>query len=292
MQIAFVGKFSKLHDEEYIARSFEMLGHTVRRIPDHTSHRDIENILSRIHPKVLIYCKWEQPPELDRVIGALKREGMKTVCWVFDLYFNYTREWQVKTKRFFKSDYVFTTDGGNEHRWKELGINHHCVRQGIYAPECFIEENKPKHDVTFVGSDNPYYPERAALMQKLAERYDFAWYGRSDTDEIRGTKLNTIFSETKVVVGDSFPSPNYWSNRVVETLGRGGFLIHKDVPGLKEAYPHLVTYDGTLEDLKAKIDYYLTHEDERLDIVRRNHQWVKDNYTCEKQCQKLLSYIS
>lgn len=288
-KIAFIGKFGRLYDEEYIARSFEMLGCEVVRISQQMATHDIERILLKEKLDILLYCKWEQPVSLNETIDTLKREGVRTVCWLFDLYFNYQRERYMKNNRFFRSDYVFTTDGGNDHRWKELGINHFCVRQGIYAPECFIEESNPVYDVIFVGSENPYHPERTALMKELGLKYNFSWFGRRDTNEVRGTRLNSIFAETKVVVGDSVYSPNYWSNRVVETLGRGGFLIHKEVPGIKEEYPYLVTYDT---DLFEKIDYYLAHEDERKEIVQKNFEFVRDNYTMEKQCQKLLNFIS
>lgn len=289
MKIFFVGKFAKIHDEEYIARSFESLGHEVRRVEGHINFVDMNNLLNHQKPDILLYTKWEIHPETLRLCKIL---NIKTVCWLFDLYFDYVREYQVRNKTFFKSQYVITTDGGHDDQWKERGINHFCVRQGIYRDECKMLKPEPEIDVTFVGSESPVYPERNSQMVWLHKHYNFRWFGRHNTDEVRGEKLNMLFSRCKVVVGDSYYSPNYWSNRVVETLGRGGFLIHRDVPGIKEEYPDLVTYDGTLENLKEKIDYYLAHEQERLEIVKKNFEWVRDNYTMDKKCQELLNYIS
>lgn len=292
MKIAFIGKFGRLYDEEYIARSFEMIGHQVFRIPQHTSSRDIGDALTRIQPNLLLYCKWEQSRELDETISKLQLGGMKTVCWLFDLYFGYARQNQL-AKRFFRSDYVFTTDGGHDEEWKALGINHHCVRQGIYAPECFMQPFNPVYDVIFVGSENLYFPERTDMMTRLSAQFNFKWFGRTNTDELRGTELNDAFAHAKVVVGDSVYSPNYWSNRVVETLGRGGFLIHCDVPGITEEYPHLPTYrKGDLDDLESIIKTYLRLERDRHQLVQMNFEFVRDNYTMEKKCQELLSYIS
>jgi hypothetical protein len=291
MRIAFIGKFGKLHDEEYIARSFEMLGHTVIRIEERISNHDLRHVLLREIPDVILFCKWERPKELDEAFALLKHKGTKTVCWLFDLYFNYTREWQVSKRNFFRADVVCTTDGGNDHRWKEFGINHHTVRQGIYKDECFLVDSCPAIDVVFIGSESPVYPERTKTMLQLEQDYNFKWFGRKDTDELRGIALNRLFARSKIVVGDSFYSPNYWSNRVVETLGRGGFLIHREVEGIKEEYPYLVTYDGTYEDLKKMIDYYLSHEDERREIVQKNFEWVRDNYTMDKKCEELLKIL-
>lgn len=288
MTIAIIGKFTNLHDEEYIARSFEMIGHKVKRIPQNTSNHDIEQALLSSKPDILLYCKWEQPKELDNVIGNLKRNGMVTVCWLFDIYFNYTREHFVKTKPYFKSDFVFTTDGGNQNRFEEAGVNHKCVRQGIYREECvLLPFEELQHEIVFVGSDSPVYPERS----KIARELNAHWVGRKNTNEVRGMALNELYASTRVVIGDSWYSPHYWSNRIVETLGRGGFLIHRDVPGLKEEYPYLVTYDGTIEDLKGKMYFYRKNEAERREIIKKNFEWVKNNYTMEKKCQELINYV-
>lgn len=287
MRIVIIGKFHKLYDEEYIAKSFEMIGCEVIRIPQTMIGIDIILNLFKYKPDVILYAKWDCPLDVKNRIEQLQRNGTKTVCWLFDLYFGYTREFQVKNKSFFKSDYVFTTDGGHQKEFEELGINHKCVRQGIYKDDCYILPFKEiKYEIVFVGSYSPIYPERNELMQRLGVK----WIGKHNSDEIRGDKLNELYCETRIVVGDSFPSPFYWSNRVVETLGRGGFLIHKETEGLKEEYPYLVTYKDE-KDLLEKIDYYTKHEDERREIIINNFNWVKDNYTCEKQCQKILDSI-
>lgn len=287
MRIVIIGKFHKLYDEEYIAKSFEMIGCEVIRIPQTMIGIDIILNLFKYKPDVILYAKWDCPLDVKNRIEQLQRNGTKTVCWLFDLYFGYTREFQVKNKSFFKSDYVFTTDGGHQKEFEELGINHKCVRQGIYKDDCYILPFKEiKYEIVFVGSYSPIYPERNELMQRLGVK----WIGKHNSDEIRGDKLNELYCETRIVVGDSFPSPFYWSNRVVETLGRGGFLIHKETEGLKDEYPYLVTYKDE-KDLLEKIDYYTKHEDDRREIIINNFNWVKDNYTCEKQCQKILDSI-
>lgn len=289
MRIGIVGKFNLFHDEEYIARSFELIGHEVIRIdqtqPPETTHRKIT--LSKFD--VLLFTKWDFPKFMQT---AFERSKVKTVCWIFDLYWGYDRENLIPYAAYFKADYVFTTDGGNDKRWKKAGINHQTVRQGIYKDECFLAPLNNPNGIVFIGSENALFPERTAYMELLKKDYpDFQWLGRRNTNAIRGTDLNALYANKKIVVGDSVYSPNYWSNRVVETLGRGGFLIHKDVPGIKKEYPFLVTYDGTYTDLREKIDYYLKHEDERLEIVKKNFEWVRDNYTMEKKCADLISKL-
>lgn len=290
MKILYIAKFNKMWDEEYIARSFEMLGHEVGRVNEDTRPAQIKADIEYFKPDVLLFAKFRQACA-EEIINYCKAKGIKTVCWVFDLYWNYNREFQLKTPAF-KADLVVTTDGGNDEKWKERGINHVCIRQGIYRPECLIEEAEKEHDVVFIGTMNPYNKERNLILEQVNNDFSFKWFGKRDDNEVRGMKLNRLFAKSKIIIGDSVYSPHYWSNRVVETLGRGGFLIHAEVEGLKEAYPHLVTYKrGDYEDLRKKIDYYLKNEKEREAIIKLNHKWVLDNYTCDKQCEKLCQNL-
>lgn len=293
MKIAIIGRFQKMYDEEYIARSFEALGHTILRLPDNYGLRPIVARIKEFKPNLVMFTKLEVPEDGLLFIKTMREMGIKTVCWLFDLYWGYPREHRIRSQACFRADRVFTTDGGHQDKWEGIGINHQVVRQGIYKEECFLEKLDNPHGVVFVGSENPIYPKRFKTIDFIKKSYpDFRWYGRKLTDEMRGTNLNKLYATAKIVVGDSVYSPYYWSNRVVETLGRGGFLIHQDVPGLKEQYPNLVTYEkDNLVELRKKIDYYLSHETERLEIIQKNFEHVEKKYTMEKKCSELLNKL-
>ncbi len=289
-RITLIGKFNKLHDEEYIARSFEMIDCEVQRIPEKALTHQITGIIKEFNPDFVLATKMFIT-EPDKVLSFLKENNIKSVSWNFDLYWGYPRQERIFRTPGFKCDYVFTTDNGHQKEWESIGINHQCIRQGIYKPECVLVEGKPE-GVAFIGSFNSLYPYRQEMLRRVEKQFGLKWYGKDDTNELRGLELNNVFANTKVIVGDSVYSPNYWSNRVVETLGRGGFLIHQEVEGVKEEYPYLVTYKkGDLDDLCEKIKYYLEHEEERLEIVKKNFEWVRDNYTMDKKCKQLINNL-
>lgn len=294
MRISYIGKFYRLYDEEYIARSLEMLGHTVQRLPEKLLTHQFKGLIEEFKPDLVIMAKlFVTEPE--KLIAWLKEQKIPNISWTFDLYWDYAREDRIHKTWGFKADKVFTTDGGHDEQWKSVGIDHQTVRQGIFRPECFLEPLDNPHGIVFVGSVNPLFPERQDMLAAIKKEFtDFMWYGEKDTHEMRGLELNKLYSKTKVVVGDSVYSPYYWSNRVVETLGRGGFLIHQEVPGLKEEYPNLVTYKkGDLEDLKTKIKYYLDpkNEQERVNIIAMNWSKVHSDYTMDQKCIELLSKL-
>lgn len=284
-RLALIGKFNFLHDEEYIARSFEMIGCEVLRVNEKIDTNEMKQIIDSYKPHLVLWTKLavKQPTKIQEHC-----KKYKTACWVFDLYWGYyAREYKLSNHPAFKADFIFTTDGGHQKEFEKLGVNHHCVRQGIYKDECELLPFKEiEHEIVFVGSDNTAYPSRGQMVLELKAK----WFGKVGTKQIRGMELNELYSKSRIVIGDSYPSPYYWSNRVVETLGRGGFLIHKEVEGLKEEYPYLITYRD-IQDLKDKIRYYKENEEERQDIIKKNFEYVRDNYTCDKKCKKILDYV-
>lgn len=298
MNIAFIAKFSSWsYDEQNYASALERLGHNVYRVDDRYSLKDLMGMFEgplAVEPDLVIWFKFNVPGGRE-LREFFKKKNIPTVCWVFDLYWDYGREGRLLTSEAFKADYVFTTDGGHDKEFKQIGINHQCVRQGIDKNGCHLLPFQAKDDVIFVGSENYLNKNRTLQLGFIMNTYKdkFRWYGKFNTNEVRNEALNDLFAKTKIVIGDSVYSPYYWSNRVVETLGRGGFLIHQEVEGLKEEYPDLVTYPrGDYTELKRLIDYYMTHEDERRAIIVKNHEHVKKHYLMEHKCQELLNKLA
>lgn len=81
--------------------------------------------------------------------------------------------------------------------------------------------------------------------------------------------------------------------RVFDVLGCGGFLITNYQHEIAECFENgreLVIYED-IPDLIAKVNYYLTHENERLRIARNGYEKVKSEYTFEKRMKSILSDI-
>lgn len=299
MHICFIGSFAKIHDEEGIAQALERAGHTVSRRNEITlEHDDIKDIIDS-SPDMVLMAKFKNTIAIkDDLIRACKKKGIKTVVYVPDLFFGLGRELRVSSDPIFRADIVCTPDGGHEEKWKEKGVNHKVVRQGIPPEYCFVGKKKAlPYEIVFVGSHNPEFPYRTDLMRRLKQRYGerFHWIGRDYSDECRGSDLNDLYASVKVVVGDSVYSPYYWSNRIYETLGRGGCLIHPITEGLdKEFRPYVdfmpynySDYDG----LFHKIDYLLMRGDVRDDMRKNGMNTVKNKYTLDQRITQLLTYV-
>lgn len=216
-----------------------------------------------------------------------------TVSWLFDLYHDLPKEMgcqrSIKDNPFY-ADRVFMSDGG------EVGIQKETLRQGIHGPEAVLGRANVDHDVVFIGSDT--YFGRHKMIEFLKDTYGdrFAHYGIGGKPEVRGIELNNLIAGSKVVVGDSVYSPNYWSNRIYEVIGRGGFLLHPKVEGIDkefEHYKHFIPFErGNFEQIKEIVDYYISHDKEREKIRLAGFKYCKENYKYEDRCKILLQKVT
>jgi hypothetical protein len=221
-----------------------------------------------------------------------------------DLYAGLSRGNNLRADPFWRTRYVFTPDGGSEAFFIAQDIRHFYVKAGVYGSECHLAKPDPRYtcDVCFVGSYDyhPEWPYRRRLVEFLRDAYGtrFVKHGAPET-HVRGEDLNRLYASAKVVVGDSlcvgFDHPYYWSDRVYETLGRGGFLIHPYVFGMEDEFQdrrHLVYYPfGDFKLLRRLIDHYLAADAEREEIRRAGHEQVKASCTYVHRMRQVLGIL-
>ena len=306
-KIAFIGKFRKLYDEEGKALSLEKSGYEVLRFDEDTFNlsEDLNNqdILIRSNPDYVFYAKLRIPNQ-SQFMNTLKKNCIKTVCWVPDLYFGTPRENEVRQKYpMFQADYVFSTDGGNQHLFAESGINHYPLKDAIFPANCVTERqvknSKKRIDVLFVGGldMNFHGQNRYKLLNFLQNTYGdkFFWAGKNNTDEYREDKLTELIRSAKVIIGDCVESKNLWSNRLYETIGRGGLIIHPYVEGIEDHYTdgqHFITFErNNFNILKQKIDFFLDNPKDREEIILNGIKHTKENHTLDNRVSYIVDII-
>lgn len=281
-KIAYVGNFRPYWStENHIAKSLENIGKEVIRIQED----ELRN---------------NKIPECDLVLYTktwgidLTGVPYPVAMWHLDIYKGLAREKEI---RYWPNyDYVFTPDARN------LGENHHYMKAGVLKDECVdgTAREEFKTDIVFLGSYSIYHrewPHRKALIDFLQKTYGerFRLYPKDVSHPIWGQTKNDLFASAKIVVGDSLYTPHYWSDRIYETMGRGGFLIHPKIEGLEEEFEYGVDFVPyqywDFEGLKTKIDYYLSHNNEREEIRKHGQQTVRDHYTYDERAKQVLKII-
>jgi hypothetical protein len=146
------------------------------------------------------------------------------------------------------------------------------VREGLRVPSGNLLAGEI--DVVFVGSGDYHaeYPERDDLLRFLRDRYGdrFLHHGRGGFPVVREQALTDLYHAARVVVGDScfanqhtVRNARYWSDRIPETLGRGGRLLHPWIEGMADRawIGQLVTYrPGDWDSLGRAIDDRIDHD--------------------------------
>lgn len=309
LKIVFLGNFQVDYTSEtHHAASLESLGHTVVRLQETVaSSNEVLHEACAADLFVWVHTHgWNTPGDIGAAIRALRTAGVPTLSYHLDRWLGLRRQADMRpTEPYWSLDHFFTCDAAqadwlNEH----TNMRGHYLPAGVFGPECYMATPRTRFDVAFVGSRgyHPEYPYRPKLIDWLASTYGprFRHYGGGGLPTVRGADLNGVYADARVVVGDSlcldpdYPGM-YWSDRIYETLGRGGFLIHPRLKGLENHFSdeHVVLYEhGDLEQLRELIDYYLAHDSEREAIQRAGHEHVKANHTYAHRWAKILEIIA
>ena len=311
MRILEIGNFSvDFTTESDWAWTWEKLGHEVIRLQENKTTTDeiwkqAQNGADLVH--YVHTHGWETPGSfsIEELLKRLKLIGTPTIGIHLDYWRGLDREKDAGVHPWWKCEYIFTADGGSHEWYREKGINHYYLKAGVVERDCYLgaPQDKYKHDVIFVGSKG-YHPEwkyRPELIDFLTETYGdrFAHYGGDGLGTIRGKDLNDLYASAKVVVGDTlclgFNHPDYFSDRLFETTGRGGFLIFPDIKGIDECFitgEELILYKfGEFDQLKNLIDYFITADKTRERIKLAGFEKTKERHTYTKRAEEVISIL-
>lgn len=308
MKIAFLGNFrprtalgEPFSTESHVSASYALLGHTVLRLQeDEVQKADVPRLCEEFGTQLFHWtCTWHTDPEGGyAMLDGLRRLGIPSVGHTLDLFVGLNREPWLDTDPWFRCDWFFSADGGHQEVFAAKGINHVWMAPAVYGPECYLADPDPalEQDVIFVGSYG-YHPEHAyrkQLIDWLKATYGSRFTHYDHSSGMRGHHLNQLYASAKVVIGDScnvgFTQSRYWSDRVPETLGRGGALIHPWIEGMQGQFTpdDFQTYVfGDLQSLGAAIDWLLNNPDRQTSLRGRGHRTVLSRHTYTHRVQTI-----
>ena len=223
---------------------------------------------------------------LDLLVDLGQRE-IPSISMHLDKFFGISeREEQVGVHPFWMTQYVWTADGSPQAAgfFHSRKVNHHWMRPAISEVYCHpgTPRDEYRYDVVFVGARDyhPEYPFRPQLVDFLQREYDDRFL---HVTGIRGHRLNDVYASARVAVGDCIfaGTPNYWSDRLPETCGRYGFLLHPKVEGLN--VPCLTYEPQDLVSLHDAIEFALaSSEVNRRKLIQLCAEmvWDRDTWEC------------
>jgi hypothetical protein len=314
--VAYIGNFEPPHStENHVAEALERgLGIDVIRFQENNPQTWELGTFPRAFdrgPDLILWTRTAslsaQIPESDRraALDEWRRVGVPVVGYHLDRWWGLEREHEVHQDPFFQVMLLITADGGHDERWAAAGVTHLWMPPAVSEFECTpgLYDEAYDSDVAFIGSWQGYHLEWTHRLQLV--EYLRSWYGdrvrfwpQPGQPAVRGAALRDLYASTKVNVGDSClvgGARRYWSDRIPETLGRGGFLIHPEVDGLQDHFTsfELPTWPlGDWDALHHLIDKALSSHDWRRASADAGQQRVLRDHTYTVRMRQMLAAVA
>ncbi|WP_051261482.1 glycosyltransferase [Desulfovibrio inopinatus] len=106
--------------------------------------------------------------------------------------------------------------------------------------------------------------------------------------------MPAIYHSTKLVIDDANHTTVNWgsvNSRVFDALAAGTLVVTNGRLGAQEAFDGLLPSYETREELEDIIEYYLEHEEKRLELVTSLHRIVKERHSYVNRAHEIKAAI-
>ena len=162
-----------------------------------------------------------------------------------------------------------------------------------------------KYDVSFVGAG--YYPSRKIFFQSLAKiGIKVSKYGRGwENESLSVEDVVKMYNETKInislsgaYVPDFIPGAKkdikQLKGKLVEIAMCGGFILTDYTPYLEDYFnigKEVICFSD-VENAKRKIEYYLSHNQEREQIAQAGYEKARRHYSSDVVLRNFFKEVS
>lgn len=176
------------------------------------------------------------------------------------------------------------------HKYHHQGIEWAFWQVGYELPQDELPV-VPKYDVVFLGNNTSQHRVEMVECLRAIPDISFGLYGAGWPDADGQCLYDfatacALHRNARIVIGDTFPGTfAFVSNRMVQVLGDGAFLLHEHVEMLDrfmgvEVGMHYVEWTD-FDDLKTQIAYWLERgrAPQRARIAKAGHALIQERYT-------------
>jgi len=308
--------------ENHVARAFRTQVGLVEEVQESDPTcwmKMAEGLREGARPDFILWTRtnWGRDDQVEQMkfLLAAQRANVPVVGYHLDIWWGLQRQYEVYREPFFTVDLLVTADGGHDDLWASNGVNHVWFPPAVSAPEAVtgFPLDRYRSRLAFVGSHDGHYHQehqhRHELIGWLRTNYrnDCRFFPEPGQPAVRGQDLQDLYASVDVVIGDSAFAGSglraYCSDRVPETIGRGGFLLHPRVPGVTdgsvwngapmwtEGETIACWSAGGWDELRGKIDHYLSHPEERREITAAGRAHVLEHHTYEVRMEQLVKLL-
>ncbi len=147
--------------------------------------------------------------------------------------------------------------------------------------------------------------ERERILSRLSGQFPVSLYTRSDTSHLPDirclggvntlTEMPKVFQASKINLNITMRAiKTGLSLRIWDILGCGGFLLtnsQAEIPDFFEIGRDLETYES-MDELVEKVRYYLSHEEERVEIAINGYEKMAAHHTYEIRLAQMIKVLA
>lgn len=155
-----------------------------------------------------------------------------------------------------------------------------------------------KSEVLFVGINTFYRTAVPALLKRgvKVDVYGPRWpLGIAKAEYADNQILRKYYSSAKIVLNDTregMKQFGFISNRIFDATACGALIISDYMPEIEQIYGDSVPMYHNDEELYELVQYYLMHEDERLEKAKRAQEITLKHFTAEKAAAQFLEIMA
>lgn len=312
-RVCYIGNFEPEYSTENdVRKAFEHLGHEVIKIQENKIIMPMLEEEALKSDLVLITSTWDTAMPLTWWMNLMKKladNNIPSATLHLDTFWSTPRNnrtWWLNPM--FHTAYIFTADGDYQEKWKLLGKNHIWLPPAVRHDAAHFGTFREEYacDVAFVGSNGvgyhesvwPYRRELVDALRSMCQKngWSFNNPGGDDPKVDRGEDLNDFYASAKITVGDSLclkkQESHYWSDRVPEATGRGGFLIMPHIDLLSGQGWNIPRYRwGDFDMLETMLKHFLHQDSARERMKHYNMQRTSDKHTYVNRVQTILKEV-
>lgn len=194
-------------------------------------------------------------------------------------------------------------------KFNKMGIKSKLFRIGFDSRiHTKVGKHKRIYETVFIGSFSPYHRYGTKLLEAVAKHITIHVWGNgthflSPRSALRnnfhgavwGTNMYKILSKAKIVVNRHIDIAGDYANnmRMYEATGMGALLLTEQKKNISELFipgKEVVTYNDAA-DLVNKIQYYLSHENERKKIALAGQKRTLRKHTYANRMKELVAIL-
>lgn len=178
------------------------------------------------------------------------------------------------------------------------GIKTYYIPQFTNTSRFYYDfDEKLKSEVLFVGMNNFYRTAVPALLKRgiKVDVYGPNWpQGVAKAEYADNQILRKYYSSAKIVLNDTregMKQFGFISNRIFDASACGTLVISDYMPEIEQIYGDSIPLYRTDEELYDLVQYYLTHDKERIEKATKAREITLKYFTAKQATKKFLRII-